>query len=191
MEMSGAFTLSSAEGGFSPMGLTSRRIYSFIAIALALALAGITSSFWARAAGAPAKVTAPLSGSEQVPAVQTKGTGQFQGTINDSKSISYRLTFSSLSSPVTAAHIHLGKSGTNGGVVAFLCGGGGKPTCPPGGGTVSGTITGANVVVTEGMQKGDLPALIKAIMDGDTYVNVHTTKYKDGEIRGQIQASKY
>ena len=91
---------------------------------------------------------------------------------------------------MTAAHIHLGKSGMNGGVVAFLCGGGGKPTCPPGGGTVTGTITGANVVATEGMQKGDLPGLIKAIMDGDTYVNVHTTKYKDGEIRGQMKASE-
>jgi hypothetical protein len=55
---------------------------------------------------------------------------------------------------------------------------------------VTGTITAANVVATEGMKQGDLGALIQAMMNGETYVNVHTTKYQDGEIRGQIKASR-
>jgi hypothetical protein len=84
----------------------------------------------------------------------------------------------------------LGKRGTNGGVIAFLCGGDGKPVCPASGGSVTGTITSANVGATTGMNRGDLPAMILAVMDGDTYVNVHTTKYKDGEVRGQIEATK-
>jgi hypothetical protein len=32
-----------------------------------------------------------------------------------------------------------------------------------------------------------ISALIDAIKSGDTYVNVHTTKYPDGEIRGQLR----
>jgi len=45
-----------------------------------------------------------------------------------------------------AARIHLGARATTGGVAAFLCGRGGKPACPPTGGTVTATITPANVI---------------------------------------------
>ena len=38
------------------------------------------------------------------------------------------------------AHIHFAQEGVNGGVAAFLCGGDGKPACPQGSGTVTGTI---------------------------------------------------
>ena len=32
-----------------------------------------------------------------------------------------------------------------------------------------------------------LSALVKAIQDGDAYVNIHTAEHKAGEIRGQIK----
>jgi hypothetical protein len=173
------------------MGVALRRVCAIGSVALLFACIGAMSHGWAAAAGMEMKLMASLSGSEQVPVVQTKGTGRFQGTVaSGNKSISYRLTASNLSSRVTAAHIHVGKSGANGGVAAFLCGGGGKPSCPASGGTVSGRITAANVLPTGGVNKGDLSALIQAITNGETYVNVHTTKYKDGEIRGQIETSK-
>jgi hypothetical protein len=38
-----------------------------------------------------------------------------------------------LEGSVTAAHIHLGQEDGVGGVIAFLCGGGGKPACPQSG----------------------------------------------------------
>ena len=41
--------------------------------------------------------------------------------------IDYELTYSNLSSTASAAHIHFAQPGVNGGIVAFLCGGGGKP----------------------------------------------------------------
>ncbi len=172
------------------MSLASSSLRYIFTAALAVSLVGGASLFWADAAGMQTKLTATLSGSEQVPPVQTKGSGQFLGTVTDNKSISYRLTFSSLSARVTAAHIHLGKRGANGGVVVWFCGGGGRPSCPASGGSVTGTITGASVVATEGIKRGDFAALLQAIMSGDTYINVHSTKYPDGEIRGQIQASQ-
>jgi len=167
-----------------------RRVCLISSLGLALAVVGSLNHISANAAAMQMKITAHLSGAEQVPVVQTAGTGQFQGTAAGSNSITYRLSFSGLSSPVTAAHIHLGKKGTNGGVIVFFCGGGGRPPCPPTGGTVTGTITAANVIATEGMKQGDLAAVIQAMMNGETYVNVHTTKYKDGEIRGQIEVAK-
>ncbi len=166
-------------------------------IALVLPLAVVTSAAPGQAAGQGTTLTAQLRGSEQVPAVQTAGTGQFQGTIVGNKAITYRLTFAGLSSRVTMAHIHLGKRGANGGVIVWLCGGGGKPSCPATGGSVRGTITAADVIALSGaqpaqrVQRGDLPGMIRAILSDDTYVNVHTTKYPDGEIRGQIQTSQY
>jgi hypothetical protein len=159
-------------------------------VMLCCALMAGTGAFQARAAGMAMKMSATLRGSEQVPPVQSPGKGTFSATIPaNNKSISYRLTFTRLSTRVIGAHIHAGARGTNGPIVVFFCGGGGRPACPPNGGTVTGTITAANVVGGGGIKRGDLAGLIKAIMDGNTYVNVHSTKYKDGEIRGQIASS--
>lgn len=173
------------------MGPALRRMCAIGSVVLAFACVGAVNRHGVAAAAMEMKLTASLSGAEQVPPAETKASGQFQGTVaGGNKSISYRLTYSRSSSRVTAAHIHVGKKGVNGGVVAFLCGGGGKPSCPSSGGTVSGRITAANVLAGEGVTKGDLSSLIQAITNGGTYVNVHTTKYKDGEIRGQIEAAK-
>jgi hypothetical protein len=75
----------------------------------------------------------------------------------------------------------------NGGVATFLCGGGGKPACPPSG-TVTGTISASDVIgpASQGIAAGELDALVRAMRHGVTYANVHTDKFPDGEIRGQI-----
>ena len=50
---------------------------------------------------------------------------------------------------------------------------------------VKGEITAANLV---GPDKGKpLSVLVKAIQDGDAYVNIHTQEHKSGEIRGQLK----
>jgi hypothetical protein len=78
----------------------------------------------------------------------------------------------------------------NGGVVFFLCGGGGKPACPAStSGTVTGTVLAADVVAlaAQGIAAGDLAAVLQMIRAGLGYANMHTPLHPGGEIRGQIR----
>ena len=85
----------------------------------------------------------------------------------------------------------------NGGIVIWLCGTATNPgpagtqTCPQSG-TITGTITAANVIAAAAAQQltaGELDEVIAAIRAGVAYVNVHTAVSPGGEIRGQLRAS--
>lgn len=141
-----------------------------------------------------------LSGFEEAApaAISTPATGQFDATIShDESTINYVLTYANLEANATQAHIHFGRRGTSGGISVWLCSNLPSPPTPPNtqacpltGGTVTGTITAANVVgpAGQGIDPGELPELMRAIRDGSTYVNVHSTKFQPGEIRGQLDA---
>ncbi|MDT7877763.1 MAG: CHRD domain-containing protein [Candidatus Caldarchaeales archaeon] len=134
--------------------------------------------------------TATLSGYNEAPSVVSKGFGWARVLISeDGKSISYELTYYGLSG-VTMAHIHIGREGHVGGVAVWLCGGP-RPPCPPSSGTVRGVITSSDVLAIggQGLEAGDLDALIAAIRAGAAYVNVHTSNFPAGEIRGQLNTS--
>ena len=155
------------------------------AIAILLGAAGVT------VAGADDDdgVQARLKGFEEVPAVSTAASGKFEAEIDRAaQRIDYELSYSDLEAPVLFAHIHLGQRTANGGVAAFLCGGGGKPACPQSG-TVTGTIVPADVVgpAAQGIAPGEFDELVRAIRAGVTYANVHSEKFPGGEIRGQIR----
>ena len=82
-------------------------------------------------------------------------------------------------------HIHTGKMGENGDPVAGLFAGP-KKEGKFHGVLAKGTITDNDLVgPLAGKTIADLVAMIK---DGSAYVNVHTDKYPDGEIRGQIKS---
>ena len=144
------------------------------------------------------QIGALLTGYEESPAVSTTATGEFTATIApDGDTIFYSETFSGLQGTVTQSHIHVGQLGVNGSVVIFLCQTatnadptGLAPPCPQEG-TVSGTITTANVIAgataTQQLAAGDLAAVIAAIRAGAAYANVHTTPSPGGEIRGQLR----
>lgn len=132
---------------------------------------------------------AKLTGYQETPlTINSNGTGRFTATPTTT-GFDYTLTYSGLSSTALFAHIHFGQRATSGGVAVFLCGGGGKPACPPGGGTVTGTISAADVLAlpSQGLTAGDLASLVRAIRAGFAYVNVHTANFPTGEIRGQIR----
>ena len=137
------------------------------------------------------QLTARLKGFEETPAISTTGRGEFRAVIERDGTISYRLQYSIEPLPdvrATVAHIHIGQRGVAGGVVIFLWGGGGKPACPSPSGSVEGIITAADVVSlpAQGIAAGELGEVMRAIHAGVTYVNVHSTRFPAGEIRGQI-----
>src|SRR6266516_2863553 len=115
----------------------------------------------------PVKFSAALNIGQEVP--HPKGTkvgasGRFTATLTGT-TLKWRLTFTHLSGPASAAHVHKGVRGKSGPVLVSLCG----PCTSPA--TKTATVTTAE---------------IKDMLARRTYVNVHTAKNPDGEIRGQI-----
>ncbi len=149
----------------------------------------VATFLWTGAAGAADQVyTAALDGGSEVPKVDSKATADATFTVSaDGKKIEYTLNVRELSD-ITMAHIHLGKAGKNGPVVARLYPASGASKLIKGqdnGDLAKGEITAASLM---GPEKGKaLSVLVKAIQDGDAYVNVHTTEHKAGEIRGQLK----
>lgn len=94
-----------------------------------------------------------------------KAAGKFTGMVTGGKTLKWTLTFSHLTGPATAAHIHLGAKGKAGPVLIPLCG----PCKSP----ASGSIKVTDAEMTD-------------LINGKTYVNVHTAKNPNGEIRGQV-----
>ena len=96
---------------------------------------------------------------------------------------------------MTQSHIHIGRTAIQGGVSVFFCsnlgnGPAGTPACPASG-TVTRTVTAADVIgpAAQGVSPGEWTDLLKAIRAGATYVNVHSTIWPAGEIRGQLKAN--
>ena len=105
-----------------------------------------------------------LSGEQEVPPVATSAKGIGVLRVNPDRSVSGSITTSI--PDATAAHIHEGARGTNGGVIVTLVKSGDRFSVPDG------------TRLTE--------AQYTALMSGRTYVNVHSPAHKDGEIRAQI-----
>ena len=124
-----------------------------------------------------------------MPPINTAGTGDFEMTIQQS-TITFSLIFSGLSSPLGVAHLHFAPSKVAGGVMIFLCGGGGQPACPAAtSGTITGTITAANVTgpTAQGIAPGDLDSALEAVRNDLAYANMHTANFGGGEIRGPVR----
>ena len=128
-----------------------------------------TAAFWPAADAAVTAYKATLSSASEVPPVAGQGKGTAAVNVDTAtKQASWRVDYSGLSGPATAAHIHCGAAaGANAGVAVPL--GQGPTAASPM--TGSGTMTDA--------QLADLQA-------GKCYVNVHTDANKGGEVRGQL-----
>ena len=128
-----------------------------------------------------------LTGAEENPVRDTQAQGQATFHLNaDGTAISYKLNVANIEN-VTQAHIHLAPAGSNGGIVVWL-----YPSAPPSqlipgrsqGTLGEGEISAGSLV---GSLTGQpLSALLDVMRSGGAYVNVHTTQFPPGEIRGQI-----
>ena len=174
--------------------MTSRRLRYAGVVVLILSLAGASLAL---ASGSHknkgSEFHAKLIGYGEVPALNTPGHAELALSVTDT-TITFKLDYADLTGPPGAAHIHIGQKGVNGGVSVFFCGGGGKPACPASNsGSVSGTITAADVVgpTAQGYAVGDIAPVIAALRAGVTYANMHTAKFPAGEIRGQIVRGKH
>lgn len=160
-------------------------------------LALLATFAMAPAARAQGVLDAALTGFEEVPAISTQGKGKFEGTLSANENqIEWQLSWNNkLEGSVTQAHIHFAQPGVNGAIVVFLCtnlgnGPAGTQACPASPASIQGTILKADVTGIgdlQGISAGQLRELVRAIKAGTAYVNVHTSSFSSGEIRGQIE----
>jgi hypothetical protein len=167
-------------------------VFRFAALIAVLGLTVVATS----ADEGTLSLRAHLTGFQESPPKLSPSTGTFEATVIGS-TLSYRLTYSKLSSPAFMAHIHFAQPGVNGGIFLWLCGSAsapgpaGTPTCPPDGGTVSRSgITPADIqaVSAQNLSAGDFAGALSIIRSGEAYVNVHTTLFPGGEIRGLVRS---
>ena len=134
---------------------------------------------------------AHLLGDNEVPPINTKATATLKLTVGSP--ITFTITYANLTTPLLFSHFHFAPTKVAGGVMIFLCGGGGQPTCPQAlSGTITGTITAANVTgpTAQGIAAGDLTSALEAVGEGNSYINMHTTMFPGGELRGQIERAE-
>jgi hypothetical protein len=136
-------------------------------------LAGMISINTRPAYAAISTCTASLDGSQEVPPIDTEGTGSATMTFDSSSNeLSWSIEFSGLSGPANAAHFHgPAAAGTNAGIQVSI-------------GDVSGLTSpmdGSAVLTQE---------QASSLLDGQMYINIHTALNTGGEIRGQVSCAE-
>ena len=132
---------------------------------------GLSAFIFSTTASAQQKFTVSLNGAQENPSVNSPGSGSCVLTLDTAETqITLSCTYSGLGSSASAAHIHTdGPVGVNGPVLFNLTGASGT----------SGTLNLALTAVT--------PAQVADLRAKRWYVNIHTTNFPGGEIRGQIK----
>ncbi len=138
-----------------------------------------------------------LTGAQEVPPNASPGIGSALVTVDTVTSmLTINVSFSGLLSPTVASHIHCCvPPGVNAGVATAV------PTFP---GFPLGVMTGtylqtfdltlastynpAFITANGGTVAGAQAAFITGLVNGQTYLNIHTSMFPGGEIRGQLQA---
>lgn len=137
----------------------------------AIVLAATTFGAHASAASSTMTFTAKLTGMTEMPVGPKTGAGTAKITMNvATKTVCYSLTVMGIKLPAAAAHIHAGKAGKSGPVVVPFA------TAPGKTGHASGCVHSVRAALIKGMENHPT----------SYYVNVHTTDFPAGAVRGQL-----
>ena len=139
---------------------------------VATLVAGLILVMSAAVVSAQTTLSTSLSGDEEAPGPGDKnGKGWVTLTVEPDGTICYEGKVQAIGRQITGAHIHIGAAGVPGPVVVDL---------DPFGADVTGNKAAHCVTTT--------PATAAAIIANPSnyYVNVHTTDYPGGAIRGQL-----
>ena len=151
---------------------------------ISLVLVAAAESFFIYAQN-QTKYAAKLIGKSVVPPVNTTAAGRAIIFIDDNW-LWWKLNVTGITDPIMA-HIHLGKRGASGVIVADLLN---LLKSPKIENTTERTIITGNISASDllGPMKGktfaDLQSAIKAL---DLYIDLHTKNHPDGELRGTIK----
>lgn len=133
--------------------------------ALLLALAGCAGTQQSQVL--PELYEARMDGAQEVPAVATPGRGQARVEVDARGMLRWTVDYQGLSSPVTGAHVH-GPAGPGQNAPALI------PLQPMGADSFSG-------------ESRITPEQQNQLASGHWYLNLHTERHPQGEIRGQLR----
>ncbi|MDL5360659.1 CHRD domain-containing protein [Halalkalicoccus sp. NIPERK01] len=132
---------------------------------------------------------AHLDGKNEVPSVKTDAKGAVGFVVDKcDEKVRFIIHVKDLCN-ITAAHIHLGKKGENGPIVV----GHDLEEEKTKNGRFDGVLAQGVVKkedFAEDFKEKDFKKFLKKMDNKELYVNVHTKKNPDGEIRGQIKRAK-
>lgn len=130
----------------------------------------------------PIGILALMNGANERPnPVTTSANGAAVFTRSGS-TVSYTVTYQGIASIPTGAHIHAPAGlTTNAGVLVDLV----KQTQTSNSGVLTGTFTAADIRAISGQPPIALDSLMTLLRTGNAYVNVHSSTFPAGEIRGQ------
>ena len=138
--------------------------YAYFALATIGLLASCSKKEEAAPAPTTTKFSATINGAQQVPANNSTATGTFTGTyVSTSKQLTYTVTYQGLTP--TIAHIHTGAPGATGSVAIPFD-------------NLASPITGTATLTPEQADN---------LLNNRMYVNIHTSAFGNGEIRGDIK----
>ncbi|MDN5847017.1 MAG: CHRD domain-containing protein [Candidatus Nitrosocosmicus sp.] len=152
-----------------------------VSITVALGGVAISTSITPSTVFANHEFAANLTGQQEVPPVDTQAMGEaiFVPVLPANETMDFYVHTTDIQG-ATAGHIHQGVQGQNGEVIVPLF----NFDTPQDMVSENGTITAEMFAgPMEGMTIADLLTAMKA---GNTYVNIHTEKNPNGEIRGQL-----
>ena len=141
-----------------------KKLFAIAAIVALAGCAGMRDKMpdWMPGSGA---IKVNLTGAEEVPPANTSGSGSGSFRVAEDGTVSGSVTTTGVQG--TMAHIHQAAKGANGPVIVPL------------------TKNGDTYSVPDGRKLTQ--AQMDALKAGNLYVNVHSDRYKGGEVRAQLQ----